>query len=422
MAFIDKMDRHRRPILIALFLFSLLLRLSLTYNNFTTHGTEGWADSLYYLHYGQSFAEGDFYPEFGPYPYMVTGPIIPLIVTASLVITGDPIVPVLIFNCLLSALLVFVLFYIGKKIVNPLTGYLLAIWSVFNISLINYNNRILKEPLLFLLVPLIILCLVNIYYKRSLLLNIIASSLLFSVLIHTDERFVAYAPIFIIFVFLTTPVKKKINLSIIWLAVLLVTMVPWTMRNYREFAEIVIISPRTTAITSKIWGTDFAGAHFASEEGIEQEMKQHEERNIYLANRFGIEPRRFGTIEKYFKTFIHYWQPAFFRLTYTHHGYIPVKWSLLHNLNSLLFYGIFLPFYLLGMIMAVIKRNWLILFLASIPLIHSIIHTIMIWPIERYRWPMVFLIVLIAFWYLFTAILKNQEVAVNIAQSEEQRA
>ncbi|MBW6516742.1 MAG: hypothetical protein K0B81_09055 [Candidatus Cloacimonetes bacterium] len=409
----DFLLKNRVLILFILFVFSFALRVSLTYREYSLHGTSYWQDALYYLNQGVSFAEGDFYPDFGPREVMRSGPVLPIIVAFSKLVTGDPIWLTLVFNCLFSALLVYVLFWIGFKLVGLTAGYLMALWSVFNISIIKFNYQILKEPLIFLLLPLAILCLINIYQKRNILLNVILSSFIFSLLIHTDERFFIYTPVFLLCVFFVSQKKLKIQHSFLWLLVLVVTMIPWTIRNYKQFGEIMILTPRTTAFTSKIWGTDFAKVHFDSEEGIEQEITRREEYAVRAADRFGVEPRRFGKYEKYLKSFQHYWQPTFFRLTYIQYGFRPVKWSLAHNTISILFYGIFLPFYILGILFAAIRKKWLIIFLAALPFIHSLLHAYMIWPLERYRLPMNFLVVLVALWFFLTYILKSKNVEIN---------
>jgi len=330
MTFFEKIDKHRKIILLVLFLFSFFLRASLTYNNYINHGTEGWMDALYYISYGQDIADGDLYPSFGSSPYMLSGPVIPFMVAISQLATGDSILSVLMLNCLFGAFLVFVLFELGKILINRTAGYIIALWSVFNISMIRFNYQILKEPLLFLLIPLIILCFANIYQKRNILLNIIASSFLFSVLIHTDERFFVYAPIFLVFVYLSSEAKRKLSSSIIWMTVLIVTMIPWTIRNYRQFDEIVILTPRTTVFTSKLWGTDYTSMHFVGEDSYELEKSSFAESISRAEERFGRSPRKFGIYEKYFRAFVNYWQPTYFRLTYIQHGFRPVKWSLFY--------------------------------------------------------------------------------------------
>jgi len=392
------LNKRRALILLCLFLISLTLRLFVTYRDYSRNHEKGWSDALLYLSYGESFAQGDFYPKVGNSEYMIVGPVIPFFVAASKWLTGNPIWFALFLNCLLSALLVYVLFEIGSKVIGLTAGYFLSIWSVFNISFIRQNYQILKEPLVILLLPLIVLSLVNIYNNKKTLFNTILSSLIFSVLIHADERYIVYCPIFLLFIFFTSLHRIKYKLAGIWIVILLITMIPWTVRNYKQFGEIVILSPRTTSFTSKLWGTDFAKMHFSSEDSMQRKIISNQDDAIQAKNKYGVQPRIYGKYEKYYKAFIHYWKPTYFKLTYIMYGNRPVKWSLSHNISSLIFYGIFLPFYLFGLFLSIFRKKWLIVYLGSIPVFHSLLHTLMLWPLERYRLPMSFLIVLIAIW------------------------
>jgi len=401
------LEKYKVLILLSMFIISLSLRVVLTYHNYTAQSTE-WADARLYLAHGKSFAEGDFYPSFEDWKFMVEGPMIPAIVALSQIVTGDPVWPVLLLNCLLSSLMVFVLYGIGSRLINQYAGYLLALWSVFNFSLIRLNYQVLKEPLIILLLPLIALTLVNINQKKRALLNVTASSLLFSLLIHTDERFFIYLPAIYAFIIIAFKARERLRYSLIWLAILLITMLPWTIRNYHQFGEMVLLTPRTTAITSKIWGTDFAKMHFSSDDRINSQIGHRIESAQRAAVESRLMPRKYGRFEKYYKAFIHYWQPAYFKLHYIQYGFRPVRWSFAHNLNSVAFYGMFLPFFAAGIVFAIIRKKWLMMFFSSLPLIHGILHTLMIWPLERYRIPFNFMIVLVALWFIHS-ILANSK-------------
>jgi len=395
------LTRHKIVILFLMFVLSLSIRIGFAFYKYSHEGTQKWGDALLYLADGQSFASGDFYPVNGDkYDYMVAPPLIPALVALSQIIFGDSIKPMLLLNCLLGALLVFVLYYLGASLLGIVSGYILSLWSVFNFSFINVNHSILKEPLIIFLVPLITLCMINLWKKKDLLLNTISSSILFSILIHTDERFFIYAPILLVLIVLTLSERSKLTYALVWLAVLIVTMVPWTIRNYRQFGELVILTPRTTAFTSKLWGTDFGNMRFASKDLIEKMNEGRKDKAVEIGEQFGIVPREYGKYEKYLKSFVHYWKPAYFKLTYIQYGFRPQKWSVVHNMVGIIFYGIFLPFYITGFILALLKRNLVMTTLALVPFIHSLMHTVLIWPLERYRLPMNFLIVLMGVWFV----------------------
>lgn len=389
----------KKQILLGLFIISLILRLSFTYIEYSANDTTFWVDAKLYLEAGRSFAEGNFNPSYEEFKNIIVGPVVPALVALSQIVFGDPIRPVLIFNCLITSLLVYILFWLGNNIVGLKTGYILAIWSVFNFNIIRFNYQILKEPLLFVLIPGIIVCLVKVYQKRKVFKNILLSSLLFSVLIHTDERFFVYVPFIILFILLYSG-RKKIKYSIIWLMILIVTMFPWGIKNYKQYGQIVILTPRTTAITSKLWGSDLIGLYFIPNENLEGYIQAQEEEALITGSKYGVTPRKYGRNEKYLKAFVHYWQPTYFRFTYTQYGLSGNIWSLSHNLNSILFYGIFLPFYVAGFIYSGFKRKWQVFYLAFLPFLHGLLHTAIVLPLERYRLPMDFLVVLVSLWFV----------------------
>ena len=406
------LDKRRILILLCLFIFSLGLKLALTYREYSASGISNWSDAKYYMRLGTSFHSGDFYPEYKDlqHPLMVVGPMLPLLVAWAKTLTGSIIWPMLLFNCLLSALLVYVLFELGKRVVGIKTGYFMALWSVFHFNFIRMNYQVIKEPLLILLLPLIILCLINVYEQRKTILNLVLSSLLFSVLIHTDERFIVYFPIFIIFIYVVSRSRHKLSQVLLWLTILIVSMIPWTIRNYNQYGELVLLTPRTTALTSKFFGSDLSEIDFNAESNIRR--LQSSKKVIEAEKLYGIAPRTYGRFEKYFMNAYHFWKPTYFKLNYVHTGYYPIKWSLLHNLNSIVFYGVFLPFYLAGLILAVWRKNLFILFLGTMPVMYGLGSTLMlIWPMERYRMPVDFLIILVACWFVSEFQNKKQRVS-----------
>lgn len=393
------LKRHKTVILISLFIFALALRLGWTSVTYGRYGMTRWNDARIYYQHGLEFAQGDLFGD-----NMNYGPVVPLLVAGAKLLTGDPVWPVLVLNCLLNALMVFVLFRLGELLVNPTIGYLMAIWSVFNFAFIRLNNQIMKESLVFLLLPMIVLCVINIYHNRKVFANLISSSLLFSTLIHTDERYMVYTPFILMFILLVIPRKRKVAYPAMWLAILVLTMVPWTIRNYQKYNDIIILAPRTTSFTSHLWGTNISGLHFSSENNTQVNVGYWKDKAEVLGRQFGVQPYSYGPREKYLKAFVHYWKPAYFKLTFIQYGFRGVKWSWSHNLNGIIFYGMFLPFYLAGFFFALFRKYWLMAFLGSLPLVHSLVHTIMIWPLERYRLPMDFLVVLIGIWFCYLMI------------------
>ena len=396
---------NERTILLILTLFVILMRTVFVYISYKNNGTENWDDDWYYLSMGEQIADGNWEPKTDDRPQMIVGPVIPLLIALFIKLFNGPTIPMFIYNIIVTSLVVVILYYLGKEVFNRKVGWFIALWGVFFIEFFKYCPHLLKEPSIFFLVPLTLLLLIKSVKANFNLKYITFSALSYSILIHIDERFFIYFPIFALTFFLVKPLTlvnvSKPFLTFVFLVILL--MLPWGFRNYNVFRQVVILTPRTTAITSKFWGTNLetASSHFTNENIRKILNEGRYEKAVEFGKLYGITPHEQGKYEARLKAFINFWQPTYFIPTYIQYGFRPHKWSVAHNGASLLFYGIYLPFYLAG-IWILLKRRYTIgLFLASIPFIHSLLHAYLVWPLERYRSPITFIIVLIGIWTVF---------------------
>jgi hypothetical protein len=381
------LPRHEKPALLLLFLLALILKILHAVIIYQIFGTTKWADDWEYLSMGRQIAAGDWFPKIIGHPYM----------------------QFYLYNIVLTSLLVVVLFYLGKNIFDRNVGWLLALWGVFNRDFFTYNPHLLKEATVFLFLPLTLLFLVTTIRTNAKVRSIFFAALSFSWLIHSDERYFLYFPFFALAFLLLKPVKIKriIQLECLWVGLVFLLMIPWGVRNYKIFDKVVIITPRTTAFTAKIWGEDISRLFFNKGNKIDKESYKLA---LEFGKEQGITPREYGKYEAYARAFINFWQPTYFKATYIQYGFRPQKWSLAHNIVGIVFYGIFLPFYLLGIVILIIKKHLLGIYMALIPIIHSFFHTFMIWPLERYRSPVNFIVVLIGIWTILRLFKERKNV------------
>jgi hypothetical protein len=334
-------------------------------------------------------------------------PVVPLLSASFMYLFSDPRLPFIFYNIVLSSLLVPVLYYLAKELFNNKIGWLMVIWGIFYED---YSKRIiyiLKEPTINFLLPLILLLFIKSLRNRNNFWYVFFFAVSFSYLIHVDERYFAYLPLFALGYLLEKPfnINKSINKMLIWVGIILIFMLPWGIRNYLAYDQVVILSPRTTAFTSKFWGNDISKTHFSDNSQnifLGTSLSKAEE----FGKNHGITPREYGKYEKYGRAFVNFWQPTYFQATYIQYGYRPMVWSTFHNIKSIFFYGIFLPFYLIGIFFLFKEKNYLGLFLCSIPILHSLMHTAMVWPLERYRSPITFIVVMIGIWAIQQLYLK----------------
>jgi hypothetical protein len=403
MQILNYINKYEKNTLTILVFISIILKAIYVYVVFTSSGTEGWSDDLYYLFVGEQIVEGNWTPPKttfdGTFEQIIVGPIIPLLVALFILLFRDPIIPFFLYNIVITSLMIPVLYYFGKIVFSKNIGWLMAIWGVFFIESFKYSPHVLKETTIFLFLPLTIYLLVKSTRVNRPIIFIFLASLSFSWLIHTDERYFIYLAVFTLIFLFITPLKSYnfVKITLLWISFVLLLMLPWGIKNYQIYGQVVILTPRTTAITSNLWGEDISSgaSHFSDDEVRKYYIAGRYERAIIYGERHGITPREYSITEARIRAFINFWQPAYFTPTFIQYGFRPQYWSVRHNVASLLFYGIFLPFYILGMIMLYKRKMYIALYIAAIPVIHSILHAYMVWPLERYRSPVTFIVVMI---------------------------
>ena len=400
--FLPKIDKHRIKILIVLFFTTIILRAVFVTYTYSNYGTLNWSDDLGYIHAGKQYAEGNWAPLRSDNTYYGAAPIIPLLVAIFLILFNNAILSMFIYNIIVSSLMVLVLYYLAEHLFNWKIGLLIAIWGVFFIEAFKYSPHILKEPTLFLFLPLTLLLLVKSIKTGKPIKYLVFASLSFGWLIHTDERFFIYFPFFALFFFLDKTVNKKVVYQrvVLWIILGALLMLPWTIRNYNVFDQVVILSPRTTTFSSKLWGEDLGrgASHFTNPELQQAMIEARRERATEFGKKYGKTPYEYGKWEARIKAFQHFWQPTYVNLHFIQYGFRTEKWSFRHNAASMIFYGIFLPFYIIGFYFLVKRKHWLGFFVALIPVIHSLMHAYMVWSLERYRSPVTFIVVMVGIW------------------------
>lgn len=413
-----------KQLLFAIILIAFIIRLGFGIVIFQQTGTSGYCDDWDYISYAKNILDqGIFVRDLSSFQSNshLVGPVFPMIVALSLIIFGETYLPIIILNVIVSTLICILIYLIGKQVFNSKVGLIASFWSAFYVLFIRYIPRVLKEtwvPFLFLFLILMFLCISK--QKRISYINPIMG-LLFSLLIHMDERFFIYFPVLAIcfLIFDKLNWKSGFKKAVIFSFTVILIMIPWLIRNYQVYKKPVIITERTSQFTDKIFGYNdetnesskaiILPSHLykavADSIIVGKVVKSTGSRikGIKRGISLGYIPHKFNTLERYWAEFKEFWRPVRFTAGYVGDGFRfeGPSWSLVHNLSLGVTYGLLLPFFLIGSFFIIkYKIKYGIFFLILI-LTHTFLHVVLMWARNRYRIPVDPLIIIIAFYGLY---------------------
>lgn len=399
--------KKNNKIILFLLLFFLAVRIGIV---IFTGQKELKADSISYNGFATAVLQSKDWitnPDFiGDY----RAPLYPMFIAAIYSIFGtDNYLAVYIFQAILSTLLCFYIYKLSKKIFNEKVALLSFVWSGFYIFYLYYIRFILRETLVFFLI------IIFFYYfylylsdenKKSR--NFWLSIVFYSLLIHTDPRYLFYLPFFAFIFVIYQSFKKGVRVYFIFLLLVILLISPWTVRNYIAYKGFILINTRTLDLrpkkernlTSDQLINNVLSFGVITETNYKNYPTEEERRLIKQGlNPTGKSADELKTIKddvypdstfikRKWYWLIELWRPARFSC-----DYFPFpdtrfqkKWSLKHNLSGILCYGILLPFMLLGVYHLIRQKNKIVIFLIFPILIQTLLHVLQ-WGRDRYRVP-----------------------------------
>jgi hypothetical protein len=231
-----------------------------------------------------------------------------------------------------------------------------------------------------------------------------------------DERFFVYFP-FLALALVWLDIagwRQGVPKALVFIGTVIVCMVPWQVRNYQVYQKPVILTVRTSGLVDKFIGPrptrprrnakiDFTGAP-AQVDSILSGAKKYgmSKRELIMfkkavQNKCVITP--YSSSRKMYEDFKEFWRPIRLKTEYAMFGYIfEKKWSLIHNLSEGITYGLLLPFFILGAFYLLVRRHKYGIFFLAIILIHTLIHVVLAFAVNRYRIPVDAFIIVVAFY------------------------
>lgn len=377
-------------------------------------GTSGFADDWAYIKFAEEMLEqGIFVDDISGLTQTKSAitPFYPFIIYLSFKIFGIIYLPLIIINAFLSAFVTYIIYYIGKYSFNETVGILSSFWTIFYVNSIRWVPNLLKESLIQFLFALLILIVLVYVTRNSGYFVLTLMSIVFVLLIHTDERYIIYSmPIALLVVIMKGPSLSQRLLSLVYLnVIILVLMTPWLIRNYSVYKRPVVLSERTAIITDKLFNYKNDN-YFAQEiqlseatlDSISKGMPVYDMTMYSIIQRglsYGIYPRKYSLPEKMFVDFKEFWRPFRFSDMWVSEGFRPEgKWSLSHNISLILTYGILLPFMLIGIYESIKKKNYVSYIMLIVILLHTFMHITVVLSQNRYRIPIDILVIVFAFY------------------------
>jgi hypothetical protein len=362
--------------------------------------------------------------------YEVVGPFLPWLNALTMSVFGINYLGLYIVTAIASSFITFFTYKTARLFLNKKVSFFIGIWSLFYFFYFYYaptpGKDILMALFLIILIYLFGKLFINKKFNYKLYLLFV---FIFVLSFHHDERFFMFTPLFFVFIIIyETDRFKQFNIkkSFFFGFLVLLMMIPWTIRNYQKHYKILLISTRTQMLTDKLFGyksDEFKGDYFMEPYGVYyihdyqidsviQGLKKNtdgghiiiEKQRQYMKE--GNLPHLFTPIEKFWVNAKEFIRPIQIEGEYQRTGYYYYEKSFRQNLASFLFYGIMLIFSIPGFFFLYKKDKPYFILFFSIVVYYTLIHTFFVpWTTWRYRLPLDALFIITG-WIGITSIFK----------------
>lgn len=394
MKYLKQIWDSERKFIIAVFFLALAIRL--IYAVFLAPETLS-PDAYDYMNIAGGILSGHGYGESWRPPGW------PFFLSAVFLASGKSVLAAKLANCLLGAFTCVFIYFIGKKIFSAITGKFASLFLIYYPYFAAYAGDLLSENLLTFLLSASILSILN-TAKHNSIKNIAISGVLIGL---TGLVKATVMPFFLIACAWLWWRTGSFKTAFLAGALSLLTISPWTLRNYLYYGEFLLISPGY----GSLWVANNDEAMLLETMG---------EQNSPMSPEISWTPERFGEYmklprmdaerifkkeafewiknnpEKFFwlvkKRFLHFWR-LYPMMAYKWQKYAAMATS-----------GIYIPLCIAGIILSIKKFRETSLFLALFA-VYTAIHLSFVVTL-RYRVPIDPYLIIFAS-YTISRLLKN---------------
>lgn len=412
-----KLFEDKRTVFV-LVIIAFLIRIVIGIFSFQQKTWETFGDNNARKVFAVSILNNGFVPEASNYyrAESIFAPLVPVVIAASIFLFGETWLPLFILNAILGAFSCLIFYKISRIYFNIKISVLVLFWAAVYPNFIRYTGTAGNEPWVVFIFALTFLFALKTIHSEKADHNVLLFALFFVLLLHTDERYISYSLFFTLILFMgQNPIKSKLKIAIVFIMFSALFSMPWLIRNYLYYKDLVLISVRTTNITGKlidhrdelsVFNHTPQTTHLnqAQIDSVKKGLLTEFPGGISIpegeidAIKSGNVPHEFTGIEKVLSRFYFLWVPVKFRENYRITGFdFNPAWSRRHNLFSGLSYGLLLPFMFLAFY-NLIKRKKLeiVLMFGGVLLYHTLIHVAFIpYTRDRYRHPVDFIVIIL---------------------------
>lgn len=384
----------------------------------------------------------DFYGHYRP-------PVYPLFLAVIYYVFGlENIYMVYFMQAILSTMTVYYIYKLASSIFNKNEALLAFYWAGIYIFYIRFVGWIYRETLVTFLMIYLIYHL-WLFFDRKNKVNFLKNIdiwkfiIAFILLLHTDARYLAYIPFLLILFVIYEGFYRGIKYCSVVFIILVLMIIPWTIRNYIAYEGFVLINTRTLDMTQnkasirlellnlKEINNVAESASFAKRfnknypsESERILIKRGENPNNRLDHEIQLIMNDVYPATSYINRKLYYLKRMLypFRFWWDYSPFPMAKlnppWSLRNHLITIPLYGTLIPFMFIG-IFQLIKKNFKAVWILVIPIFLQVLIHFFTFGMLRYRIPIdAFIIILGCYGIQYTLkYAKKEELLINRFES-----
>jgi len=378
---------------IVLALFAIALGLRVLYGAILTTQPElGAGAATSDLIYAKEIASG---VRWLGEPFSPRAPGYPLVLAALYLLSFKQLWIILFWQAVLGALTVVAVYRLARLFLGVGFATVAALWFALHVHHMHLSYVFARDIVAVLLLMLVLFLLVRPFQKMRYAL---IAALVYTALIHVDPQYLLVLPVLVVFIlFKTRHGLLNIQYLLLFLSVAVLASMPWALRNNAVYGQPIPIGleavrflrPAKVAVTEP--GREAAELQDKIVRASRARFVETNSVEFWRFARFRGEKLPEGSAASAGTT------AADASAGTVPDRFLEPAWSLRHNLVSIFNYGLMLPFFVVGIVIAIRARHRKALMLAAVVVFYFAMRAYLGGD-ERTRLPIDPLIILLAFY------------------------